>query len=74
MVREAVRLKKEAFQDTLSRPLRQSQRTDRLEGLQLQQRVWEKFGDAMENDFRNSLDRLTECEAAGMRMYLFGIL
>ena len=55
VVREAVRLKKEAFRDMLSIAVagyRQARRAAAAAVSEAKQRVWEKFGEAMEKDFR----------------------
>ncbi|KAK5904105.1 hypothetical protein CesoFtcFv8_005702 [Champsocephalus esox] len=59
VVREAVRLKKEAFRDMLSRGTpeavaryRQVRRAAASAVAEAKQRVWEKFGEDMEKDFR----------------------
>ena len=59
MVREAVRLKKEAFRDMLSwgspeaaARYREARRAAASAVAEAKQRVWEKFGEAMEKDFR----------------------
>ena len=58
MVREAVRLKKEAFRDVSSQQTpeavaryRQARRTAASAVTEAKQRVWEEFGEAMEKDF-----------------------
>ncbi|KAK5875618.1 hypothetical protein CesoFtcFv8_026682 [Champsocephalus esox] len=59
VVREAVRLKKEAFRDLLSRGTpeavaryRRARRAAASSVAEAKQRVWEKFGEDMEKDFR----------------------
>ena len=61
MVREAVRLKKEAFRDMLSRKTpeavaryRRARRAAAAAVVEAKQRVWEEFGAAMEKDFRSA--------------------
>ena len=61
MVREAVRLKKEAFWDVLSQRTpeaaaryRQARRTAASAVTEAKQRAWEEFGEAMEKDFRSA--------------------
>ena len=61
VVREAVRLKKEAFRDVLSQGTpeavaryRQARRTAASAVTEAKQRVWEEFGEAMEKDFRSA--------------------
>ena len=61
MVREAVRLKKEAFRGMLSRRTpdavagyRQARRAAAAAVSEAKQRVWEKFGEDMEKDFRSA--------------------
>ncbi|KAJ7995737.1 hypothetical protein DPEC_G00247700 [Dallia pectoralis] len=58
---EAVRLKKEAFRDMLSlgtpeavAEYRQARRAAAAAVSEAKQRVWEKFGEAMEKDFRSA--------------------
>uniref|UniRef100_A0A8C5CRJ5 Reverse transcriptase domain-containing protein n=1 Tax=Gadus morhua TaxID=8049 RepID=A0A8C5CRJ5_GADMO len=61
VVREAVRLKKEAFRDMISwrtpdsvAGYRQARRAAAAAVSEAKQRVWEKFGEAMEKDFRSA--------------------
>lgn len=61
MVREAVRLKKEAFRGMLSRRTpdavagyRRARRAAAAAVSEAKQRVWEKFGEDMEKDFRSA--------------------
>ena len=61
VVREAVRLKKEAFRDMLSRKTpeavaryRQARRAAATAVTEAKQRVWKEFGAAMEKDFRSA--------------------
>ena len=61
MVREAVRLKKEAFRDMLYRRFpvavaryRQARRAAASAVREAKQWVWEKFREAMEKDFRSA--------------------
>ncbi len=60
MVREAVRLKKEAFRDVLSwenpeavARYRLTRRAAASVVTETKQRVWEEFGEAMEKDYRS---------------------
>ena len=61
VVREAVRLKKEAFRDMLARGTpeavagyRQARRAAASAVAKAKQRVWEEFGETMEKDFRTA--------------------